>query len=75
MSDGRGDAAAVEIDDASILTAREGDVPVKGIATVCIEQAKVKQEITRITLSGEMPAQAPTGGVADAQFLDRGGIV
>lgn len=26
-------------------------------------------------MSGEMPAQVPAGGVADAQFLDQGGIV
>jgi hypothetical protein len=28
-----------------------------------------------MALSGEMPAQAPARGVADVQFLDRGGIV
>jgi len=75
MSEGGSDTAAVEIDDVSVSAAGEDDASVEGIAALCIEQAETLQKIARIALSGEMPAQAPARGVADVQFLDRGGIV
>ncbi len=75
MGEGGSDTAAVEIDDASALAAREDDAPVEGIAAIPVEKAKTLQQIARIALSGEMPAQASTGGVADPQFLNRGGVV
>src|SRR5882762_5710415 len=75
MGEGGSDTAAVEIDDAAALAAGEHDAPVEGIAALRIEQAETPQEIERIALSGEMPAQAAAGGVANPQFLDRGGIV
>ena len=75
MGEGGSDTAAVEIDDAPALAAGEDDAPVEGIAALRVEQAETLQEIARIALSGEMPTQAPTGGVADAQFFDQGGIV
>ena len=37
MSDGRSDAAAVEVDRAFTLTAGEDDATVKGIAALCIQ--------------------------------------
>jgi len=61
MSEGGSDTAAVEIDDVSVLAAGEDDASVEGIAALCIEQAETLQEIARIALSGEMPAQAPAG--------------
>ena len=75
MGDGRSDAAATEVDHASALAAGEDDASVVGIAALWIEQAETLQESARIALSGEMPAQTSTRGVADAQYLDRGGIV
>ena len=75
MGKGGSDTATVEIDDASVLAAGEDDAPVKGVAALRVEQAETLQEIARIALSREMPTQAPTGGVADAQFFDQGGIV
>lgn len=75
MGEGGSDAAAVEVDDASALAAREDDAPVEGIVALPVEQAETLQEIARMTLSGEMPAQVPTGGVADPQLLEQGGIV
>ena len=75
MGEGGSNTAAVEVDDASALAAREDNAPVEGIVTLRIEQTETLQEIARIALSREMPTQAPTGGVADAQFFDQGGIV
>src|SRR5207244_9879633 len=68
-------AAAVEIDDAPALAAGEDDAPVEGIAALRIEQAQTPWKIERIVLSREMSTQAPAWGVANPQFLDRGGIV
>jgi len=48
--------------------------PMAGVAALWVEQAETLQEIARITLSGEMPAQAPTRGITDAQFFDQGKI-
>jgi len=75
MGEGGSDTAAVEVDDAPALAAREDDAPVEGIVTLQIEQTETLQEIARIALSGEMPAQAPTRGITDAQFFDQGEIV
>ena len=75
MGKGGSDTATVEIDDAPVLAAGEDDAPIKGVAALRVEQAETLQEIARIALSREMPTQAPTGGVADAQFFDQGGIV
>lgn len=75
MGEGGSDTAAVKIDDASAQTAGEDDAPVEGIVALRIEQAETLQEIARISLRGEMATQVPAGGVADAQFSDRGGIV
>ena len=75
MGESGSDTAAVEVDDAPALAAREDDAPVEGIVTLRIEQTETLQEIARIALSGEMPAQAPTRGITDAQFFDQGEIV
>src|SRR6266568_1376230 len=75
MGEGGSGAAAVQVDDASALAAGENDAPVEGVAALCVEQAETLQEIPRIALSGEMPAQACAGGIADAQLFDQGGIV
>jgi len=40
-----------------------------------VEQANLAQKIERITLSGEMPAQASAGSIADPQLLDQCRIV
>src|SRR5262249_21440038 len=75
MSAGGIDAAAVEVDNAPCLAARENDAPVKGVAVLGVEQAETSQEMERMALRREMTAQARAGGVADPQFFDRGGIV
>src|SRR6266481_7185624 len=74
MGEGDAGTAAVEVNDTSTLAAREDDAPVESVAAVWVEQAETLQEIARITLSGEMPAQAPTRGITDAQFFDQGKI-
>ena len=75
MGEGGSGAAAVQVDDASALAAGENDALVEGVAALCGEQAETLQEIPRIALSGEMPAQACAGGIADVQFFDQCGIV
>ncbi|HEY6369608.1 MAG TPA: hypothetical protein VIX37_03450 [Candidatus Sulfotelmatobacter sp.] len=74
MCEGGSDAAAVEVDDAAALAAREDDAPVEGVAAWWVEQAETLQEIARIALSREMSAQAPAGGITDPQFFDQDGI-
>ena len=75
MSEGGSDTAAVEVNDASALAAREDDAPVEGVAALRVEQTETPQEIERIALRREMTAQARAGGVADPLLFDRGGIV
>ena len=75
MGEGSSDTAAVKINNASAQNAGEDDAPVEGIVALRIEQAETLQEIARISLSSEMPTQAPTRGITDAQFFDQGGIV
>src|SRR5437016_14605346 len=75
MGEGDAGTAAVEINDTSASAAREDDAPVESVAALWVEQAETLQEIARIALSGEMPAQAPTRGITDAQFFDQGEIV
>jgi len=74
MGEGDAGTAAVEVNDTSASAAREDDAPVESVAALLVEQAETLQEIARITLSGEMPAQAPTRGITDAQFFDQGKI-
>ncbi len=74
MGEGDAGTAAVEVNDTSASAAREDDAPVESVAAVWVEQAETLQEIARITLSGEMPAQAPIRGIIDAQFFDQGKI-
>ena len=40
MGEGGNDSAAVEVDDASALAAREDNAPVEGIMTLRVEQAE-----------------------------------
>jgi len=74
MGEGGSDTAAVEVDDASTLAAREDDAPVKSIVPLRIEHAETLQEIEGIALRREMTSQAPTRGITDPQFLDQGRI-
>ena len=74
MGQGVAQTAAVEVDDASVLAAGEDHAPVESVAALGVEQADPLQEIARIALSREMTAQAPAGGVADAQLLEQGGM-
>src|SRR5260370_23427519 len=74
MGEGDAGTAAVEVSDTPASAAREDDAPVESVAALWVEQAETLQEIARITLSGEMPAQAPTRGITDAQFFDQGKI-
>ena len=74
MGEGDAGTTAVEVDDTSASAARENDTLVESVTALWVEQAEALQEIARITLSGEMPAQAPTRGIADAQFFDQGKI-
>lgn len=74
MGEGSNDTAAVEVDDASTLAAREDDAPIEGVAALRIEQAETQQEIKRIALSRKMTAQDPARGITNPQFFDQGRI-
>src|SRR3984893_3989759 len=75
MGEGGSDTAAVEVDDASALAAREDDAPVEGVAALWVEQAETLHEVARLAFTREMSAQAPAGGIPDPQFFDQGRIV
>lgn len=75
MSESGTDTAAVEVDDAACLAAREDDTPVKGVAALRVEQTETPQEMERIALSREMTAQTRAGSVTNPQVFDRGRIV
>ena len=51
------------------------DATVEGVAALRVDQAKLAKKIERIALSGEMPAQASAGSIADAQFFEESGVV
>jgi hypothetical protein len=75
MGRGVAQAAAVEVDNASAVTAGEDDATVKGVSAQRVEQANLAKKIERIALSGEMPAQASAGSIADPQLFDQCRIV
>jgi hypothetical protein len=72
---GSDDTTTVEVDEASVLAAGEDDAPVEGVAALRADEAETPLEIERITLSGEMTSQVPTGRIADLQFLDESRVV
>ena len=75
MGKGIAQAAAVEVDNASAVTAGEDDATVEGVAALRVDQANLAKKIERIALSGEMPAQASAGSIADPQLFDQCRIV
>src|SRR5215469_3941098 len=75
MGKGVAEAAAVEVDNASAVTAGEDDATVEGVAALRVEQANLAQKIERIALIDEMPAQASAGSKADPQLFDQCRIV
>ena len=74
MSGGGVDAAAVEVDDASILMAREDHPPVEGVVALRVDEADPLQEIEGVALGRKMTPQIAAGGIADAEFLDQSGV-
>ena len=75
MSESGTDTAAVQVDDAACLAAREHDPSVKGVAALRVEQTETSQEMERIALSREVTAQTRAGCVTNPQVFDRGEIV
>jgi len=75
MSEGIADTATVEVNDTSVLAAREHEAPVKGIASLRVDEAGAPQQLQRVPLSCEVTPQIPAGGVADLQFLDHNRIL
>ena len=64
MSEGIADTATVEVNDTSVLAAREHEAPVKGIASLRVDEAGAPQQLQRVPLSCEVTPQIPAGGVA-----------
>src|ERR1700681_1582278 len=75
MRKGGSGTAAVEVDDASVLAAREDDTPVEGVMARGVDQAEASKQIEGTGLCHEMPAQVSARGIADPQFPYQGGIV
>ena len=71
MGEGGADTAAIEIDHAALLVAREDDAPAKGVSALRVNQPRAQQQIQRITEIGQMTPQVATGSIAEAQFGDQ----
>src|SRR6202165_5261781 len=75
MGKGGAHTAAVEVDDAMVLAARKDDPTAKGILTLPADQAGLPEKFQGIAEGAEMRAQVSTARIANAEFLDQGGIV
>src|SRR5215831_5914921 len=74
MGESGADTAAVQIYDASFLTAREDHAVVKGVDALLVDEAGTPKQIEGKALSGEMTPQISAVGIAGAEFLDQGWI-
>src|SRR5215469_14749451 len=75
MGEAGTNAAAVEVDDASVLVAGEDNAAVEGVVALRVNEAEPPQDLQRVALSGEMAPQIPAGSVADLQFLNQSRIL
>src|SRR5260370_39640391 len=67
-------AAAIEIEDAMVLTTGEDHTTAEGITALRADQAGLQQQLQGIAEVAEMGAQFSARGIADAQFFDHGGL-
>ena len=74
MGEGGADAAAIQVDDASVLAAGEDDALVEGIMALGIDEPGALQPIEGIALGEEVTPQASPWGITDLQFLNQGGV-
>src|SRR5271157_2367496 len=74
MGEGAAGAAAVQVDDASVLVAGEDDALVEGVVALGVDEAGAPQEIEGIALGEEVTPQAPARRITDLQFPDQGGV-
>src|SRR5258708_40184122 len=66
-------AAAIEIEDAMVLTTGEDHTTAEGITALRADQAGLQQQLQGIAEVAEMGAQFSARGIADAQFFDHRG--
>jgi hypothetical protein len=74
MGEGGGDAAAVQVDDATVLAAGEDEALIEGIVALRVDEAGAPQQIERIALGEEVTPQAPAGSITDLQLSDQGRV-
>src|ERR1700751_4892633 len=74
MRESGAEAAAVEVDDASVLAAGEDHAVVEGVEALAANEAGALQQSEGKALSGEMTPYIPAVGIADAEFLDQSRI-
>src|ERR1035437_1914692 len=75
MRKGSSGTAAVEVDDASVLTTREDDALVEGVVARGVNQAEAQNQIEGTAPCREMTAQVSARGIANPQFSNQSGIV
>ena len=75
MGEGGAGAAAVQVDNASVLAAGEDDTPIEGVVALGVDKAGALQEIEGIALGEEVTPQASAGGITDLQLFDQGGVM
>ncbi|HWO39678.1 MAG TPA: hypothetical protein VNO32_63730 [Candidatus Acidoferrum sp.] len=74
MGKGGAHTAAVEVDDAMVLAARKDHPAAEGILTLRADQADFEETFQGIAEGAEMRAQVSAARIANAEFLDQGGI-
>ena len=75
MGEGAASAAAVQVDNASVLAAGEDDPLIEGVVALGVDEAGALQEIEGIALGEEVTPQASAGGITDLQLFDQGGVM
>ena len=68
-------AAAIEVDDATLLAAGKNDAAAKSILALGTDQSHFQQPFQGITQLLEMRAQVAAARIANAEFLDQSGVL
>ena len=75
MGKGGAHTAAVEVDDAMVLAARKDHSAAEGILPLLADQPGLPEKLQGIAEGAEMRTQVAAARIANAEFLNQGGIV
>jgi len=69
MGKGGAGAAALEVDNATFLAAREDDALIEGVVALGVDEAGAPQQLARVALGHEITPQAPAGGIGSVSGI------